>query len=174
MMKKIVLTNGIISGVIVTAFMVFSSISCYNDPNFESSMLLGYTGMLLAFAFVFIGIKQFRDKVNNVVISYWKAFQIGGLIALIGSTFYVLTWLVEFYAFMPDFMEKYTVHVLKAAQEAGASATELEHQKLEMASYADLYKSPIGVILLTYMEILPIGILVTLISAFVLKRKEKK
>lgn len=172
-MKKIILTNGLISGIIVSAFMVYGTLSCYNNPDFEPNMVLGYAGMLLAFIFVFIGIKQFRDKINNGAISFGKAFLVGLYISLIASTIYVAVWLVEYYVFIPDFMEKYTASLLKTAQQNGAGLTELEQQKTEMAFYSNLYKNPIGVILLSYAEILPIGLLFTLISALILKKKEK-
>ncbi|WP_413669992.1 hypothetical protein ACEN9X_08680 [Mucilaginibacter sp. Mucisp86] len=40
-----------------------------------------------------------------------------------------------------------------------------------MAGYVNMYKSPFGVIVLTYMEILPVGLVIALIAALILKRK---
>lgn len=171
-MKKIVLICGSISGLIVTAMMVISVGMCYDDPNFQGNMLLGYASMLLAFSLVFIGIKNFRDKQNNGVITFGKGFKIGLYISLIASTMYVLTWLVEYYAFIPDFMEKYSAHMLNEAKTSGASQVEIDATIAEMAKYSELYKNPLFVILLTYMEVLPIGILVTLISAAILRKKD--
>jgi len=172
-MKNIVLKNGLISGLIVTAFMVYGTLTCYNDPeNFEPNMVLGYLGFLLAFSFVFIGIRQYRNKINDGTITFGKGFLIGFYISLIASTMYVLAWCIEFYTYMPDFMERYSDYMLKTAQEKGATVAEIDAQKAEMAKYAGIYKSPIGVVLLTYFEILPIGILISLISAAILRKRK--
>ena len=70
-------------------------------------------------------------------------------------------------------MELYVDHAINHAKANGISGADLDKQIAEMASYKEMYKNPAMVILLTYMEILPIGILVTLISALILKKKDK-
>lgn len=173
-MKRNVFVFGSIAGLIVTAVMAVSATWCVNDPDFEGSMVLGFGSMLVAFAFIFIGIKNYRDKQNGGIITFGKAFTIGLLIALVASTIYVLTWLVEYYCFIPDFMEKYAAHVIKKAQESGVSGAALEKQIADMESQKEMYKNPVWVILFTYMEIFPLGLVVALISALILKRKVKK
>jgi len=170
-MKKIVLVFGLIAGLIVTALMVFSIAKCYNNRDFESSMLLGYAAMLLAFSFIFVGIKNYRDKYNNGVITFGKGFKIGLLISLVASTMYVIVWLIDYYLFIPDFMDRYADHVLLQAKKNGATAAELTAKTKQMAEYKEIYKNPILVVLFTYAEILPIGLLITIISALILKRK---
>jgi amino acid transporter len=170
-MKRTVLVFGLIAGIIVTAIMVISMARCYSNPNFESSMVLGYASMLLAFSFIYVGVKNYRDKYNEGIISFGKAFKVGFLICLVASTVYVLVWLIDYYLFIPDFMDKYTAHTLLEAKKSGASATELASKTEEMNKYKEMYKNPIWIILLTYMEIIPIGLVVSLISAMILKRK---
>lgn len=115
-MKKNVLVFGLISGAIVTAMMFYAVSVCYNDPNFEPNMVLGYAAMLAAFSFVFVGIRNYRNKYNGGVITFGKAFKVGFLITLIASTMYVVGWLIDYYLFVPDFMDKYTQHVLNTAK----------------------------------------------------------
>lgn len=170
-MKRIVITYGFIAGLIVTAFMVFATCAHYNNPDFQPSMILGFTGMFIAFTFVFLGIKNFRDKQNGGSITFAQALKIGALISVIASTCYVGVWLIEYYCFFPDFMEKYTAMELKRAQETGVTGAELMAMKEEMKKYAEWYKSPIMVVLMTYMEILPIGLIIALISSLILKKK---
>jgi hypothetical protein len=107
------------------------------------------------------------------VITFGKAFKIGLLISLIASSMYVIVWLVEYYAFIPDFMDKYTSHVLKAAREDGATPAELEKKAAEMAEFKEMYRNPLAVILISYTEVLPIGLAVSLICAWILRRKQK-
>jgi hypothetical protein len=173
-MKRNIWIFGSIAGLIVAAFMVVSSALCYHSGTFEGSMLLGYAGMLLAFSFVFVGIKNYRDQYNNGTVTFAQGLKIGGLITLIAATVYVVVWLFDFYLFIPDFMEKYIAQVLKQAEADGASQVELNKQVADLAWYKEKYKNPIWVIMLTYAEILPVGIIVTLISALILKRNTPK
>lgn len=173
-MKKIIFVCGIIAGLIVSGMMFFSVDQCYQTGNFEHGMIYGYTGMLIAFSCIFVGIKIYRDKYNNKLISFGKAFKIGLFITLIASTFYVVSWLISYYNFYPDFAESYAKHVLNQAKAAGASEAEMVKQTAEMARFKEMYKNPVFVILMTYVEILPIGLVVALISSLILKRKTIK
>jgi len=170
-MRKIVLICGSIAGLIVTAMMLITLAICYKTGNFEGNMILGYATMLLAFSLVYVGIKNYRDKHNNGILSFGKAFKIGLLITLVASTIYVIAWLVDYYLFIPDFMDKYTQGILDQTKADGASQFDLDKKAAEMASYREMYKNPLLVVLFTYIEILPVGLIVTLISALLLKRK---
>lgn len=172
-MKRNVLVFGTIAGLIISVFMFVSMLFFSNSSDFSGSMLVGYASMLIAFSFVFVGIKNFRDKYNDGLITFGKAFSIGFLISLIASTFYVITWMLELKFVIPDFMESYGAHMLKQVKESGASQIQIDKTIAEMAYYREIYKNPVFVALLTYMEILPIGLLVTLISALILKKKNK-
>lgn len=173
-MKKNILIFGLISGTIVSVFMGVSMVLCYNKNNYSGSMVLGYTMMLLAFAFVFVGIKNYRDKFNGGLISFGEAFKVGSLIALVASTMYVITWLIVYYNFIPDFMDKYSAHIINEAKAAKVSQADLDKQIAQMDSMKKIYKTPLGVILMTYLEILPLGLIVALISSLILKKKEIK
>jgi len=173
-MKRNVWVFGLLSGLIIAIFMLVSTTLCYRDPSFESSMVIGYAGMLLAFSFVFVGIKNYRDKYNGGTITFLQALKVGGLIALVSSTIYVGVWLIDYYFFVPDFMDHYVQHIIEEARKGGASQAEINKQVAEMDEYRNMYKTPFGVILMTYLEPLPVGILVTLISALILKRNRSE
>jgi hypothetical protein len=175
-MKRTVITSGLIAGCLVSTFMAISMFYCYKNPDKmmgESSMIIGYLSMLIAFSLIYVGIKSYRDKQNDGLVSFGKAFRIGLYISLIASSIYVLVWAIEYNFFIPDFFDKYSAHMQKLAQES-PNAAELKANAAHMEEYKDLYKNPLLFILFTYAEILPVGILVSLISALILKRKHPK
>jgi hypothetical protein len=172
-MKRNVWVFGLIAGVFISTMMLVTAAKCHDDANYEGSMLLGFGSMILAFSMVFVGTKNYRDKFNGGAISFGKALQIGGLITLVASTLYVVAWLIDFYVFIPDFMDKYAAHMMAQAKAAGHSATELAQQQADLAIQQERYKNPLWVIAYTYMEILIIGIPMTLLSALIFMRKRK-
>ena len=94
------------------------------------------------------------------------------MISLVASTLYVITWAIEYHFFLPDFMDKYSGMQIRQLQESGISGAKLaeEIKNIETTSYK--YKhNPFFFAMYTYLEILPIGILITLISSFILKKK---
>lgn len=164
-MNKIILKNGLFGSIIVAALLVFVTMYMRANPEKEVSMLIGFTVMTLAFFFLVWGIKQQREA-NNGSISFGKAFMTGFWISLIISTIYVLVWLIILYNFFPNFAEHYTdMAIQKASPDEVAKVTE------EMNSFKEMYKNPIMVILFTYIEILPLGIVISFISALILKKK---
>ncbi len=176
MSTKNILIYGIIAGFIVSSLMLLSvnyMSHCEGNVDFETGMLIGYASMLIAFSLVFVGIKNYRDKYNDGIISFGKAFKIGIMIVLIASTIYVIAWLIDYFFFIPDFMEKYSTHMLEELKASGATQLEIDKQVEEMASFSEMYKNPFFNAMMTYMEILPVGLIVTLISSLILKRKTK-
>ena len=173
-MKKNILIYGLISGLIISALMAVNLTLCIKSGDFDSSMLIGYASMLIAFSMIFVGIKNYRDKYNGGIISFGKAFKVGFFITLIASTIYVIVWLIEERFFFPDFIDKYTAHEISKLQSSGVSATELASKAKDLEQAKEMYKNPILKILFTYLEILPVGLIVTLISSLILKRKTLK
>lgn len=160
-----ILKNGILGGIIAAIVMASMVFYMKANPGEQPSAIIGFISMLLAFTFLILGIKQQRES-NRGKITFGSAFLTGLGIAFVISTMYVLAWLVIYYNFFPDFMEKYGEMVLKNTkpEELAIKTTEINQMK-------EWYKNPLMVILLTYMEILPIGIVISIIGALVLKKK---
>ena len=170
-MKKNILIYGLISGLIISALMAVNLSMCVKSGDFDRSMLIGYASMLIAFSMIFVGIKNYRDKYNGGIISFGKAFKVGLFITLVASTIYVIVWLIEERLFFPDFIDKYTAHEINKLQSSGISATELASETKKLEQGKEMYKNPFLKILFTYAEILPVGLVVSLISSLILKRK---
>lgn len=171
-MKKTVWTYGLIAGLISSSlFIALMLLGKAGDANFKHGMLYGYTLMILAFAFIFVATRITRDKYGNGQISFGKAFRVGLYITLIAGTIYVGVWLIDFYVFNPDFAEKYAAYSIEQLKASGASQAQIEKQTAAMKAYGEMYKNPLFNAALTYMEIVPVGLLVSLISAALLKKK---
>jgi amino acid transporter len=167
-MKKNVLIFGLVLGTILCINMIYMVNLCYTNPDFKGNDVVGYTALVVVFSLTFFGIRNYRNKELNGEISFGKAFKTGVLIAFAGSTMYVVVWLFYYYLFVPDFIDVFIPHVLKET-----SPADLPAKTKEMANFKEMYKNPVFVVLITYSEVFPIGLIVALVSALVLKRKKK-
>ncbi|RZJ75086.1 MAG: DUF4199 domain-containing protein [Flavobacterium sp.] len=170
-MNKNVILYGLIAGFI--ASVGIASMAFGGTIDFENSMLVAYASMLLAFSLIFVAVKKQRDAQGGA-ITFGKAFVTGLYITLIASTIYVATWLVCYYFFIPDFMDQYAEFSLSQLRAEGASEAAIAAKQQEMEVFREFYKNPFFNILMTYTEILPIGLLLSLISAAVLKKKPQQ
>ena len=171
-MKKTVLTFGLISGVIMAAFM-FATIPFIHKIGFNRGLVVGYTTMVLAFLLVFFGIRSYRENVGNGRISFGRALAVGLLIMLITCACYVITWEFVYFNFMPDFAEKYAAFALEDARAHGASAAELAKQAEDMRKFQQMYNNIFFNVAMTFLEPLPVGLIMTFISAVILRRNRK-
>lgn len=168
---KSIIIHGLIGGIISISGFFFMECANGNEHN-TWSMVAGYTSMLLAFSLIFVAVKNYRDKQLGGYISFGNAFKSGLLIALVTSTVYVLVWLVYFNYFSPDFMQNYSAAMIKEMAAEGKSAAEIQAAATQMKQWAEWYKNPFINMAITYTEILPLGILISLISALILKKKQ--
>ncbi|ULQ52782.1 DUF4199 domain-containing protein [Flavihumibacter fluvii] len=171
-MKKTVFVCGLAAGLIsASMFIGLMILGKAGDDHFENGMVIGFSLMILAFSLIFVGTKITRDKYNGGIISFGKAFRVGLYITLIAATIYVLVWLIDYYLFIPDFADKYAAQAIKKLQESGATADAIAKKTKEMEAFSRMYKNPFFNALITYSEIVPVGLLVSLVSAWILKRK---
>jgi len=170
-MKKIVWSYGLPAGLISLLGYVLTTIT--GAEHMTLSMIYGFTSMILGFSLIFVAVKKYRETIGAGTITFGKAFMIGLYIVLIASTIYVVAWLIYYYNFFPDFPEKYAALSIQQMEESGASAAAITSQKEENAQFIESYKNPIFVTLMTYVEILTVGLPIALLSAAILKRKPK-
>jgi hypothetical protein len=171
-MKKIVLVFGLISGVISSVLMSISMSSLNHDCNSTSGMVVGFASMILAFSLIFVAVKVYRDKHNGGIVSFKNAFLMGLYISLITSTMYVASWAVVYNYSMPDFMDKYSAAMIRKLETSGEKPAEIKEEIAKIEKGREDYKNPVYFTLITYTEILPVGIIISLICAGILKRKK--
>ena len=169
-MKKIILVFGLISGVL-SSIMMIASVPFMKRPDFDHGYLLGYTTIVLSLLLVFFGVRSYRDNVGNGQITFGKAFLVGLAITAISCAFYVATWEVIYFNFMPDFMDKYGAHVLQKMQASGATAAAIQQKSEELNQLKVWYKNPLINAAMTFIEPFPVGLVLTLLSAAILRKK---
>jgi hypothetical protein len=169
-MRKTVLTFGIISG-LISSGMMFATLPFMHKIGQGKALIIGYTTMVLAGLLVFFGIRTYRDNFSEGTLTFARAFAVGLLISLVSNFFYVVTWEFINYKFMPDFAEKYAAQMVERAKSSGASPQKIEQTVREAEQFRRNYHNPVYNIGMTFLEVFPVFLLITLLSAAILRRK---
>ena len=170
-MKKTVLTFGLISGALSAALMTVNMLFI-DSLGFDRGLYVGYTVIVISFLFVYFGIRSYRDNVLGGRISFAQGFQAGILITLISCLCYVGSWLVTYNQFFPDFPEKYAAYLVEDKRASGASQAEIDSTIKQGEDMKKMLANPLINAAVTFTEPFPVGLLITLISAAVLRTKE--
>jgi hypothetical protein len=170
-MRRIILVFGLIAGGIMSVMMLVQ-MSFMDQIGFDKGEIIGYTTMVVSFLLVYFGIRAYKETLPGRTISFGQAFKVGAAISVIAIACYVVTWEVIYYKFMPDFGDKYGAHVLEAKKAKGVSAAELDETRKQMQEFKEMYRNPLVNVAYTFMEPLPVALLLTLVSAGVHSRKK--
>jgi hypothetical protein len=168
-MKKIVWTFGLISGAIMALFM--SATLPFINALGDHSLVVGYAGIVAGFLLVYFGVRSYRDNVLRGTIGFGRAFTVGLLIATIASVCYVATWEVLYYEFMPDFYSRYAQSAVDQARKSGKSEAEIATTRAAMDEMAKSAENPVWVAAMTFLEPFPVGLVIALVSAGILRRR---
>jgi len=171
-MKRTIIIFGLISGAISSA-MMFLTLPLINRGtiNHDNGYAIGYTSIFLSFLLVFFGIRSYRESVGGS-ISFGRAFAVGIGITLISCVFYVASWEILYYNFMPDFVDKYTAHTIAKMRDSGASDAAILAKKKQMDEMKAWYDNPLMNAAVTFLEPFPVGLIVTLVSAGILRKRK--
>ncbi|MES2444716.1 MAG: DUF4199 domain-containing protein [Pseudomonadota bacterium] len=164
-MLKQVLTYGAIAGAIVGVPMFVMAVALDGTLILQGGMVLGYTLMLIALSTVFVGVKRYRDIDRGGVIGFWRALGMGLAISAVGGIVYVIAWEAALALMHNDFIDTMTRYQLDRARTAGASAAKLAQIASEADMARGLYANPLLRVAITFSEMLPVGALVSLVSA---------
>lgn len=169
-MKKTILTFGLISGVLSSLMMV-ATLPFLHRIGFDRGEYVGYTAIVLSFLLVFFGIRSYRDNVGRGQITFGQGFVVGICITLISCVFYVGTWEILYYNFLPGFWDNYGTYLVNKLQRSGASSAAIQTQLEQIKKYKEMYDNPLLNAAMTFIEPFPVGLAITLLSAAVLRKK---
>jgi Protein of unknown function (DUF4199) len=170
-MRKTVLTFGLIAGGVLAGMMVLTTVLLKDKIGFDKGAIIGYTTMVAAFLMIYVGIRSYRDTVAGGMISFGRAVTVGLLITAVATACYVATWQVIFFKFTPDFVDKYAAYEMQKVAKAGGTQAQRDAKAKEMADFTKMYQNPLINAAFTFLEPLPVGVLLTLVSAGLLRRK---
>lgn len=154
------------TGIILTTIMGLA----LNDGQ-HGNMLIGYLVMLVALSLIFVGVKRYRDQELGGVITFGKAFLVGLAISAVASLFYVVIWDIYLAATDYAYISDYAAGLLEAKRQAGASEEELAALAAQQEEIVKNYANPLFRIPVTFSEIFPVGLVVSLVSAFLLRNR---
>jgi hypothetical protein len=165
---KYALTYGLLSGFVIIA-TIGAGLALAGQGSFFSSEWFGYLIMLVALTFIFVGVKRYRDVDRGGVIKFGPAFLMGLGIAAVAGLAYVVVW--EIYLAMTDyaFMDQYIASIVRARQAAGVAPAEIAREVAGMEWMRVQYANPLFRVPMTFLEIFPVGLLVALVSAALLR-----
>ena len=170
-MKKTILIFGLISGVLSSAMMCATLPFLRDLEHGDKGLLVGYTAIVLSFLLVYFGIRSYRDNLAGGVIGFGRAFAIGISITLISCAFYVVTWEILYFNFMHGFMDSYFAAQIHKVQSTPGTPQAIEAKVAAIRQSQQLYENPLVNALYTFIEPFPVGLLITLISAAILRKK---
>jgi len=170
-MKRIILVYGTIAGFVIICSMILS-LTMSGAEGAGATVWLGYLIMLVSLSLIFFGIKRYRDQELGGVIRFGTAALLGLGISAVAGVIYVAVWEANLARTDYTFIEEYTSQVIEAKQAAGMTGAELQAEVEEMEGLKTRYASPLYRIPMTFLEIFPVGLLVSLLSAAILRRSE--
>jgi hypothetical protein len=168
-MLRLILIYGSIAGLIVAVPMVWGMLALTPATAPENGWLIGYLTMIVALTAVFLGVKHYRDKVLGGAIRFLPALLVGLGISAVASVFYVVGWEISLAASGFDFATSYSKGMVEAARAKGASPAELQKAMADAAAFVTMYRNPVYRWGITFIEMFPVGVLISLITAAVLR-----
>ncbi|NOG45617.1 MAG: DUF4199 domain-containing protein [Calditrichaeota bacterium] len=171
-MNKNLLKLGGISGAILVLLMYITMPFMGNEISFEIAETLGYLTMILALApTIYVGIKSQRDSNGSGEITLASGFKNGLFITLVASIIYTTGWMAYLHTADTDFMETFYEQTIEDLKNSDQSEEEIAEQITQMEDFKELYKNPFIQIGVTFLEIFPVGLLISLIAAAILRKQ---
>ena len=166
-MLTLILRYGAIAGLIIGVPMMWRMLSAKPGEVPVVGMLLTYLVMIVALSAVFIGIKAYRDKVLGGVVRFLPALGVGLGISAVASILYAMAWEISSAYSSFDFIAYYKAYMVEAAK--GGSPDQVNEAIANAEAFEKMYRNPLYRIPMVFVEMFPVGVLISLISAAVLR-----
>jgi hypothetical protein len=171
-MKKIVWTFGLIEGAILSAMMLLT-VPFEEQIGANRGQIIGYATMVAASLLIYFGVRSYRDTAGGGTVGFARALVVGLLIGVVASACYVATWEAIYFGLRPDFAAKLQAHQIDKLKASSAPPEEVDKRLAEMKRFAELYQNPFVNVAITFVEPLPVALIVALVSAGVLSRRRR-
>jgi hypothetical protein len=168
-MLRSIFLYGTIAGLIVGVPLFFTTVGMKTHPPLAYGMVIGYAIMLVALSTIFLAIKRRRDADLGGVIGFWPALGLGLGISVVAGVFYVAAWEAALAFAHLDFAASYANTVIAEARAKGVSGPALVKLTADMETFKRQYADPLYRLTETFTEIFPVGVLVSLVSAGLLR-----
>ena len=172
-MQKIILRYGLISGVLIASMIIITGLFS-KSIGFDNGIYIGYATMIIGFTPIYVAMLRFRMQNGGGTIKFGTAAFIGLGVMIIGCVFYVAAWIFVLHTFMPDFMDRYTEYSVAKMKAAHLPQADIDKAAKQMMDFKEQYKNPLVQIGYTFLEPLPVGILLSLIASLVVRRTKIK
>lgn len=168
MFRKI-LVYGLVAGLLVGIPLSALAITLNGHALLTWGMVIGYVTMLVALSTVFVAIKRYRDTELGGVIGFWPALGLGIGISIVAGIIYTVAWEATVAITHMDFATSYANSLIEQKRAAGVSGDALAQFTSEMEQFKVQYANPLYRLPMTFTEIFPVGVLVSLVSAGLLR-----
>ncbi len=170
-MLAIALRYGAMSGAIVIS-VIIAGIVFANGPGQGhgfTSQIFGYLVMIVALSMIFLAIRDYRNKELGGVIKFLPAFGLGLLVAAVAGIAYIVGWEIYLAATNYTFMDNYVAQMIEAKRAAGVTGAEFDAYAAQLEEMRVSYQNPLFRVPMTFIEIFPVGLIIALISAAILR-----
>ena len=103
------------------------------------------------------------------MIRFWPAFGLGLGISFVAAVVYVLAWELSLVLVDGDFAAMFAQHMVDRAEAKGLTGEALAAAVQQAREFEAMYRNPLVRLPMTFVEIFPVGVLVSLVSALVLR-----
>ena len=168
-MNAVIFRYGILGAL---AILVLGSIHLFllmPNNSWETNEVFGYLTMILSMVFVFFGVRHYRDRVNNGILTFGQGLKVGMLIVLIPAVFFGLFTILYIEVINPGWQDQYYGDMLVKLK-ANTPPEKLDEKVREFERMRQMFDKPIFQFLLMAGTVLVIGFIASIISAITLRR----